>query len=41
MDILKHGKETISLEDVIGALNPKGLQRRSETKERSREGLIV
>ena len=30
MGILKHGRETISLEDVIEALNSKELQRRNE-----------
>lgn len=41
VDILKHGRETLSLEDVIGALNSKDLQRKNEQKEQSGDSLIV
>ncbi|KAK0599638.1 hypothetical protein LWI29_007194 [Acer saccharum] len=41
VDILKHGRETLSLEDVISALNSKDFQRKCEMKEQSGESLIV
>ena len=37
VDILKHGRDTISLEDVIGALNSKELQQKVEMNKSAGE----
>jgi len=39
VDILKHGRDTISLEDVIGALNSKDLQQKVEMKKAAGDAL--
>ena len=41
VDILKHGRETISLDDVVGALRSKELQKKIQVKESSGDGLVV
>ncbi|KAL5544596.1 hypothetical protein UlMin_008380 [Ulmus minor] len=41
VDILQHGRETISLEDVVGALKSKEQKRKSEMGEHTGDGLIV
>ncbi|KAL5555285.1 hypothetical protein UlMin_037521 [Ulmus minor] len=41
VDILQHGRETISLEDVVGALKSKEQKRKNEMGEHTGDGLIV
>lgn len=41
MDIMQHGRETISLEDVVGVLRSKEQKQKNEIDDNSGDGLMV
>jgi len=41
VDILKHGRDTLTLDDVIGILNSKELQQKVEGENTTRDVLAV